>query len=120
MPLHRWTDVPSEQINESIARRFITGDSITVARFELKAGGAVPSHLHVHEQVSVVMTGALRFSIDGQDTVVRGGEVMQIPSNAVHRVAVLEDTLVIDVFSPVRRDWIDKTDTYFKRQGAGG
>jgi quercetin dioxygenase-like cupin family protein len=115
MAHHRWADIPSEQINESIARRFITGDSLTVARFELKKGGVVPSHAHVHEQVSVVMTGALRFTVDGQNTIVRAGEVMQIPSNAVHSVEALEDALVIDVFSPVRQDWIDKTDAYFNR-----
>jgi len=40
---------------------------------------------------------------------------MQIPGNVPHGVDVLEDTLVIDVFSPVRQDWIDKTDTYFRR-----
>jgi quercetin dioxygenase-like cupin family protein len=51
--------------------------------------------------------------------VVKAGEVMQIPADAAHQVEVLEDTLVVDVFSPVRQDWIDKTDTYFKRQVQG-
>ena len=40
---------------------------------------------------------------------------MQIPPNVPHEVEVLEDTLVFDVFSPLRQDWIDKTDTYFRR-----
>jgi quercetin dioxygenase-like cupin family protein len=111
----RWIDVPSEQINDTIARRFITGDSVTVGRFELKQGGIVPSHSHVSEQISIVLSGALRFTIDGRETVVRAGEVMQIPGNVAHEVEVLEDTLAIDVFSPIRRDWIDKTDSYFKR-----
>lgn len=112
---HRWIDVPSEQINDTIARRFISGDGVTVGRFELKQGGIVPSHSHVSEQISIVLSGALRFKIDGRETVVRAGEVMQIPSNVAHEVEVLEDTLAIDVFSPVRQDWIDKTDSYFKR-----
>ena len=112
---HCWADIPSEQINETIARRFITGDSVTVGRFELKRGGVVPSHSHANEQVSMVLSGALLFRIDGQETVVRAGEVMQIPGNVAHEVEVLEDTLAVDVFSPVRQDWIDKTDTYFKR-----
>ena len=112
---HRWVDIPSEQINESIARRFITGDSVTVGRFELKQGGVVPSHSHANEQISIVLSGVLLFKIDGRETVVKAGEVMQIPGNVAHEVEVLEDTLVVDVFSPVRQDWIDKTDTYFKR-----
>ena len=115
MAHHRWIDVPSEQINESIARRFITGDAVTVGRFELKQGGVVPAHSHASEQISIVLSGALLFKIDGVETVVRASEVMQIPGNAQHAVEVLDDTLVIDVFTPVRQDWIDKTDSYFKR-----
>jgi quercetin dioxygenase-like cupin family protein len=112
---HRWTDIPSEQITDTIARRFITGDSVTIGRFELKQGGVVPSHAHPNEQVSIILSGALLFRIDGRETIVKAGEVMQIPGNVAHEVEVLEDTLAIDVFNPVRQDWIDKTDSYFKR-----
>ena len=115
MSHHRWVDVPSEQITGAIARRFITGDGVTIARFELKQGGVVPTHSHVSEQFSIVLSGVLLFKIDGQETIVRTGEVMQIPGNVAHEVEVLEDTLVMDVFSPIRQDWIDKTDSYFKR-----
>jgi quercetin dioxygenase-like cupin family protein len=115
MPHHRWVDVPSEQINDAIARRFITGDSVTIGRFELKQGGVVPSHAHANEQISMVLSGVLLFRIDGVETVVKAGEVMQIPANVAHQVDVLEDTLVVDLFSPIRQDWIDKTDSYFKR-----
>ena len=115
MSHHRWVDVPNEQITDAIGRRFITGDSVTVGRFELKQGGVVPPHSHANEQISIVLSGVLLFRMDGQETVVRAGEVMQIPGNVVHEVEVLEDTLVVDVFSPIRQDWIDKTDTYFRR-----
>ena len=112
---HRWADVPSEQINPSISRQYITADRVTSARFELKKGGVVPVHAHENEQVSFVISGVLRFTIDGRDIIVRAGELLQIPSHVPHGVDVLEDTLVVDVFSPVRQDWIDKTDTYFRR-----
>jgi len=112
---HKWSAIEAEQINAAIARQYITGDLVTVARFELKRGGVVPTHAHENEQISIVIDGALRFRIDGSEIVVRSGEVMQIPGNVPHGVDVLEDTLVIDVFSPVRQDWIDKTDTYFRR-----
>ena len=112
---YRWAELASEQINDSIARRFVSGEAITVGRFELKKGGVVPPHAHVNEQVSIVLSGSLRFRVDGVETVVRGGELMQIPSHALHDVEATEDTVVIDVFSPIRQDWIDRTDTYFKR-----
>jgi unsaturated pyranuronate lyase len=112
---HSWSNIPAEQINPSISRQFITGDRVTVARFELKRGGIVPMHAHENEQVSFVLDGALKFKIDGREIIVRGGEVLQIPGTVPHEVEVLEDTLVVDVFSPIRQDWIDKTDTYFRR-----
>jgi len=112
---HRWSDIPAEQINASIARQFITGDRVTVARFELKRGGVVPRHAHENEQVSYIVSGALKFVFDDREVMVRGGEVLQIPATIPHAAEVVEDCVAIDVFSPVRQDWIDKTDTYFKR-----
>ena len=112
---HRWADLPAEAVTESIARRYLTGDRVTVARFELKRGGVVPRHAHENEQVSCVLSGALKFVFDGRDVLVGAGEVMQIPGGIAHEVAVLEDTVVLDVFSPVRQDWIDGTDTYFRK-----
>src|SRR5262245_36985938 len=112
---HRWNDMPAEQINDAIARRYLTGDRVTVARFELARGGVVPRHAHENEQVSCVLSGALRFTFDGREVIARAGEVVQIPGGVAHEVAVLEDSVVLDVFCPVRQDWIDKTDTYFVR-----
>jgi quercetin dioxygenase-like cupin family protein len=112
---HRWSDIPAEQINASIARQFITGDRVTIARFQLKRGGIVPMHAHENEQVSYVISGALKFKFDGREIVVREGEVLQIPSNIPHEAEVIEDCIAVDVFCPVRQDWIDKTDTYFNR-----
>ncbi len=112
---HRWADIPAESITPAISRRFITGDRVTVAQFQLKKGGIVPAHAHANEQVSCVLSGALKFQLEGREVIVRGGEAIQIPGNVEHQVEVLEDALVMDVFSPLRQDWIDRTDTYFKR-----
>jgi quercetin dioxygenase-like cupin family protein len=113
--LHRWADIASEQINPDTSRQYITCQSVTVARFELRRGGIVPLHSHANEQVTSVMSGALKFTIEGREVIVRAGEMLQIPGTVPHAVGVLEDTVAIDVFSPVRQDWIDGTDTYFKR-----
>jgi quercetin dioxygenase-like cupin family protein len=113
--LHRWADIASEQINPATSRQYITAHAVTLARFELKRGGEVPLHSHANEQVTSVMSGALKFLIEGREVIVRAGEMLQIPGTVPHAVDVLEDTVAIDVFSPVRQDWIDGTDTYFKR-----
>ena len=112
---YRWDDIAAEQINPTISRKYITGDRVTVARFELKSGAIVPQHAHENEQVSYIISGALKFILEGRDIVVRGGELLRIPPNLPHAAEAVADTLAIDVFCPVRQDWIDKTDTYFRR-----
>ena len=115
MTHYRWADIPNEQMTDTVARRFITGDAVTIGRFELKKGGVVPTHAHPNEQVSRVRSGALLFRIAGAETIVKAGEVMQIPAGVPHEVEVLEDAVAVDVFTPVRQDWIDKTDSYFTK-----
>ena len=75
----------------------------------------MPRHAHEQEQMTCVMIGRLKFVMSGHDLVVGPGEVVQIPGGLEHEVQVLEDTEVIDVFSPIRQDWIDKTDHYFRQ-----
>ncbi|HYU80770.1 MAG TPA: cupin domain-containing protein, partial [Vicinamibacterales bacterium] len=112
---HRWDDITPEQINSTVSRQYITAERVTMARFELKRGAVVPQHAHENEQVSYIISGALKFIFEGRDIIARGGEVLQIPPNVPHAAEAIEDTLAIDVFSPVRQDWIDKTDSYFRR-----
>src|SRR4029078_884362 len=72
---HRWQDLPAEDITATIARRYLTGDRVTVARFERKRGGVVPRHAHDNEQVSCVLSGSLEFNFDGRKVAVGAGEV---------------------------------------------
>jgi len=113
---YRWNDIAQEAVNASTLRQYVTGERLTVARFELKRGGVVPRHSHMNEQVTCVLSGALKFRFDGQEIVARAGDVVQIPGMLSHAVEVIDDAVVIDVFSPVRRDWIEKTDDYFRAQ----
>jgi len=52
----------------------------------------------------------LRFLVDGEEIIVREGEVLHIPSHLPHQAEALEDTLELDVFSPVRAEWMDAAD----------
>jgi quercetin dioxygenase-like cupin family protein len=112
---YQWDNVAAEQITDHISRRYITGDGVTIARFDLKKGGVVPRHAHPNEQISCMQSGTLEFRFDDRAVVVGPGEMMQIPGGVPHEVVVVEDAVVIDVFNPIRQDWIDGTDTYFNR-----
>jgi len=113
--LHRWDEIALEKVTEMLSRKFITGERQTVAQIYLKRGALVPLHAHESEQISYVLQGALKFLVGGEDVTVREGEVLQIPSWLEHQVEALEDTFVLDLFSPIRQDWIDKTDDYFRK-----
>ena len=82
---------------------------------DLRKGATVPEHSHVNEQVSMVERGALVFLIGGSEQVVRAGESLVIPPHVPHRVDALEDSAVIDLFSPARADWIRGDDAYLRR-----
>ena len=113
--LHSWKNVPTQEVTTGLMRQFVTALRVTIAKFDMKRGCVVPSHAHENEQVSYVVSGALKFDVAGKPVVVRAGELLQIPPHVPHGVEVLEDSHVIDVFSPLRQDWIDGTDTYFRR-----
>jgi len=114
MKLHSWNDLPREQMNELLVRQVIHGTNTTLSRLELKAGAVVQTHHHVNEQMTILVSGRLRFIFPEQTLEIAGGEVMEIAPNLPHRVEALEDSLAIDVFSPVREDWRRGDDAYLR------
>lgn len=116
MQLFAWDTVKKEMMNEKVGRKFISGDRITIAQIFIAKGGVVPTHQHESEQISQVIEGALRFEVEGQEIIARAGDVLQIPSNVPHRVVGLEDSRALDIFSPVRIDWLTGQDSYFRNE----
>jgi quercetin dioxygenase-like cupin family protein len=116
-PRHlRWDEdeIEAEQLTPLIRRQYFSTPGMTVARFELNKGCHVARHQHANEQVSYIISGALKFIFDDREIVVRGGEALSIPPNIPHAAEALEDTLNFDVFSPARADWLDRKDTYLR------
>ena len=109
-----WHTVPLEDLNPLLQRQFVVGQEIMLARVLLKKGCIVPLHSHANEQLTYIIEGALKFYVDGQEIVVHAGEVLSIPANMPHKAEALEDTVDLDVFTPPRSDWINKTDQYLR------
>ncbi len=116
-----WDDMAVEELTPLIGRRLIYTEKQMIAHVYLKQGALVPAHDHVNEQITYILSGALRFWIGehadnpGCEYVdVRAGEVLVIPSMVRHRAEALEDTLDVDIFNPPRQDWIDKSDNYLR------
>lgn len=111
---YRWEDVEVEPLNPKLSRKLIAGEKVMLAQVHLKKGAIVPTHAHVHEQLAYVLRGALKFSLAGSEYTLRGGEVLHIRSNEKHGVVALADSLVLDIFSPIREDWLRGDDAYLR------
>lgn len=109
-----WHTIPLEDLNPLLQRQFVVGQEIMLSRVLLKKGCIVPLHSHHNEQLTYIVEGALKFYIDGKEIVVHAGEVLCIPANMPHKAEALEDTVDLDVFTPPRADWINKTDQYLR------
>jgi quercetin dioxygenase-like cupin family protein len=109
-----WNKVEREKLNDLIDREMVVGDKVMLARVFLKKGAHVPLHHHHNEQVTYILEGSLKFAIDGKEIVVHAGEVLCIPSNMPHEAWAVEDTLDLDVFTPPREDWLNKSDDYLR------
>jgi quercetin dioxygenase-like cupin family protein len=114
MEHYTWDQMDKEVLSDTIARKIISGDKAMVAQVFLAKGAVVPEHHHESEQITYILEGALKFEIEGQEIVVAKGEVLRIPSNVPHRAVALEDTLDLDIFSPIRHDWLIKDDAYLR------
>jgi len=115
--IYKWDDMPRERVSDMLERRMVTGDRIMLAHVYLKKGCVVPRHQHDNEQITYILEGTLRFWIGEDESEVidvHAGEVLHIPSNCWHKAEALVDTLDVDIFSPPRQDWLDKTDDYLR------
>lgn len=85
--------------------RFVHGNSMTVAYWNIEAGRRVPEHSHHHEMMINCMSGTFEVTIDGESSILEAGDIVLVPSHAVHSAHAITDCHVIDVFSPVREDY---------------
>jgi len=83
------------------------GKSLMLARFHLERGAVLPLHKHLHEQATSVVKGKLEFYLAGEEKILEAGDGLLIPSNVEHEVVALEDSIVLDSFTPLREDFLE-------------
>ena len=116
MKVHSWDRSERENLGPLVVRRVIHSERMTTALFDLKKGAVVPRHSHDNEQMSHVHTGKALYQFDDREVTAGPGEVVEINSNEPHRVEALEDSCIMDVFQPVRADWLVGDDAYLRNQ----
>ena len=113
---HEFDKMPMEKLNDKVSRRYVYGVNVMLVMFDLKKGAIIPDHHHESEQITYIVKGKVKVFSSGKEFIVSKGEVLVIPPNVVHRFEALEDTHDIDVFSPLRKDWLEGTDNYLKKE----
>ena len=114
MKVYNWETIEQEQMATLIARQVVHSQRMTIARIHIKKGGLVPRHHHENEQISQVLEGKLRFVFNDTEIVASPGDVIEIPSNESHEVVALEDSVALDIFQPLRGDWLSGDDVYLR------
>lgn len=97
-PIDVWGDL--------VRARRIEGERLTLALIELAPDSIVPEHRHENEQLGMVITGSVRFTLDGETLELGPGGTWRILSGRAHSVVTgPQGAVVIDVFAPIRSEW---------------
>jgi len=98
--------IEPQQIWDGVLGRTVHGERVTLSYVELEPRASVPEHSHENEQLGIVLTGSLTFTVGGETRDVGPGEAWCITAHVPHSVVAGPDGAALaEVFSPVRSDW---------------
>jgi len=102
-----WSQAPVEYLSEGIERQMIVGDRLMICRLRFAPLVVTAAHDHPHEQMTLVESGRVRFSIGSEERIAQAGDVLHFPSGCWHGATMLdEEVVLIDIFTPVREDFL--------------
>lgn len=100
----------NDEVNSSYLRKAVYGDSLTVAKVDVKEGETTQPHSHDTEEVIFVLKGAWLFHLPDGDVTLRENQMLCIPAGVEHSSEVLENTIALDICSKFRADWVSGQD----------
>ena len=113
MPHINWNDVPVNDLAPGVRIRAPYGENLMISLLEMDEGAVVPLHHHPHEQGGIMLEGRVELTIGDVTRTVEKDDAYLIPPNVPHRaVAVDGPAVVLDIFSPVREDYVELGNRY--------
>lgn len=98
-----------ENAEPGVKRKILNANgTLMMMEVHFEEGAQGYQHKHVHEQMSYCVQGSFRFTIDGVDTILKQGDTIYIPSNALHGTVALEPSILLDAFTPIREDLVKR------------
>jgi quercetin dioxygenase-like cupin family protein len=103
-----WSTIPIERPAEGIERQIVVGERLMICRFRFAPLLVTPEHTHPHEQMSMVVSGRVKFFVEGAERIASPGDVLHFPPDCLHGATMLdEEVVLIDVFTPLREDFLE-------------
>ncbi len=100
-------EIEWETVGEGVQRQIMAyDDKIMLVNVKFNKGGVGPMHEHYHSQVTYVVSGKFELTIGEQIKTVKGGDAFYIPPHVLHGAVCTEAGILIDVFSPIREDFM--------------
>lgn len=87
-------------------KTLVYGERTLLSEFRIEKGASIPVHEHPHEQTGYLVSGALRFRIQDEVFIAHPGDSWSLPSGVPHGAEAIEEAVVVEVFSPVREDYL--------------
>ena len=117
--IHEFENQPQQKFGDGMLfQHFHTGE-ISLVRWDFKKGVIIPKHHHPSEQITWLQTGSARVIVgedrDRREVILKAGQIMIFPSNVPHEFHILEDCIDIDIFHPIRQDWIDNRASFYNK-----
>jgi len=102
-----WSRILVENPAEGIERQMVVGQNLMICRFRFAPLLVTSEHTHPHEQMSLVVSGRVRFFVEGEERIASPGDVLHFPANCLHGATMMdEEVVLIDIFTPVREDFL--------------
>jgi len=102
-------EIPWEQVGKGLSRQILGYDGqIMLVRVKFQKGAIGYVHEHYHSQSTYVVSGQFEVMINGEKKILKDGDGFYVEPDAPHGAVCLEDGELIDVFSPVRADFLKK------------
>jgi quercetin dioxygenase-like cupin family protein len=108
-------DIEEIEIMPKIKVRFIHSINMTFAFWKIEAGAIFPEHSHPHEQVGTILDGEFEFKVENEKKIMKKGDVALVGPNVNHSGMALTNCDIIDVFSPIREDYLELTNKNVKK-----
>ena len=98
-------NIQEKEIAPGYRARFVHGDKLTLAYWDVDSGAEMPEHSHPHEQMANVLEGKFELTVDGESRILEPGQVAVILSNVPHGGKAITPCRLLDVFHPTRDDY---------------